>query len=336
MRILLAPFSVLFGAIVKIRNLAFDLHLLKEESLPVPVLSVGNLSVGGTGKTPLTMLLIEQLKARGLKVGLISRGYGGQYKDLAEVDLNETWKSFGDEPVMIKTRFPDVPIFLSPKRVKAAKALLEKNKVDLIIADDAFQHRYLKRNCDVVLIDSTQPEADYKMLPQGMLRENFAALNRANWIVITKTNLLSENEILGRLKFLNSNIKAERILSGDLVAQGVFTSDGHMLTRESLKELVLVSGIGRPQAFEKGVKDYLQSEIKKHFIFKDHFDYTDADLEKIFTGLQPDQKLITTEKDYVRLKGFSQYKNRFLVFRVNMELKGDADEFWTQIASLGL
>ena len=337
MKILLAPFSFLFGAIVLIRNWAFNCGLLKAQSLPVPVISVGNISVGGTGKTPFTMLLISYLKSRGLRPGLISRGYGGTYKGVVEVDTRKDWKQFGDEPVMIKTRFPEVPIFLAHRRVEAGLALLEKYKVDVMIADDAFQHRYLKRDMDIVLLDSTQPESDYHLLPRGLLRECFTALNRAQLIIITKANLLAETEMLGRLKFLDSKIKEpQKVLSGDLEPSGLMDGEGNSVAPEKVQRVYLLSGIGRPQAFETSVKNYLGRKIERHWEYSDHHQYTEDEISKVFSELPADQKLVTTEKDFVRLKDFSKFRSRFLIFKVDMEIRGDGNEFLAQITRLGL
>lgn len=324
----LRPFSSLFGLVQKVRNWAFERGHLKVDKFSTPVVSVGNLSVGGTGKTPFVLHLIDELSKSGFKVGLVSRGYGGTYKGVAEVDLDQSWKKFGDEPVMIKARFPEVPFYLCGERVRAVETLINNHKVDLILADDAFQHRYLSRDLDIVLLDATQPISEYKLLPQGRLREPFSSLDRAHWIVITKSNLLTEAELSLQADFLLKNIGSrEKVLWADFE---------YATNKEELgeKDLHLLSGIGRPLAFQAAVESVSGRAVKAHWQFKDHHEYSHDELKRVFQQVPEESKVITTEKDFVRLKSFSEYLDRIVVFKVDMKLRGSVDEFWTQMHSL--
>jgi tetraacyldisaccharide 4'-kinase len=335
MRRLLSPLSYVFGAGVFLRDQAFRGGLLKSEKISRPVISVGNLSVGGTGKTPFVLALIEQLQNQSYKAGVVSRGYGADYGALAEVPQNPVGMHFGDEPALMKLRYPRVPVFLSAQRSEAARALLESYEVDLLIADDAFQHRYLRRDLDIVLLDATQEPKDYRLLPWGLLREPFTALARADWVVVTKLNLLPEKDREERENFLRSRIPSSvKVLRADMESSGLYTAEGEKIEASSLKGLFLLSGIGRPEAFERSVERFAGRKVDEHWRFKDHHCFSREELREIFSRLPGGERLITTEKDFIRLRDFTEERERFLMLKVDMKLKGEVDEFWAQVLRL--
>jgi tetraacyldisaccharide 4'-kinase len=338
---LLAFPGALYSGLMRGRNFAYDHAILASHQVDVPVISIGNLTAGGTGKTPITSLLIEGLSAKGLKVGVISRGYGGKSKGCERVRDDgspETAKWFGDEPTWLAHRHSDVPVFVGRDKVAASQALLREYSVQLILADDAFQHRRLKRDFDIVLLDATQPEWHYRSLPQGRLREGFSSLARAHAVFVTKTNLAQPRA----LEFLRSQLSSQTHLEvfefESLIRKFTplhETADKNSDGEGSLigkKRLLLVSGIGRPETFStlvsRAFREWHQDiEIIEHVVFRDHHAYSDkdlVDLEKAAERISADA-ILMTEKDAVKLNHWQPSVPSYvsqLVSRPRLDLEG--------------
>lgn len=202
---------------------------------------------GGTGKTPVIAALIEWAIQSGYRPGVVSRGYGRQSYGVQAVHADdESAERFGDEPTMLKKQFVNVPIYVGADRVQAAMQLVSEHPVNLIFADDAFQHRKLKRDIDIVLIDATAPTSDYHPLPWGMARESFESLRRAQFVILTKVNLASSDN----LKFIENKLSA---VNGDFK-----TIRADYLVTSELNDLsaccFVVCGLGRPEAFWRAFK----------------------------------------------------------------------------------
>ena len=353
---LLSIFAVMYWTIIWIRNRAFDIGLLKSKSLNVPIISIGNITSGGTGKTPFTAYLIEQLSSRGLKVGLVSRGYGGTESGPALVrysgnananDKALVAKRFGDEPSWFAREYPDVPVVVGAKRPAAVEYLLtqcqKENKIDLVIADDAFQHRWLKRDFDIVILDATELRWRYLPIPLGRAREGFSALNRAQAVIITRVNLAREAE----LHWLRREVQSWNLISLEMSAEitsfylvSADLNQNRLSAREaksfSAEKVFLFSGIGRPEAFTRSVEMATGIKILEHLVFSDHHVYTQADL----TGVEEKALqlgatvIITTEKDAVKIADWSprvQCWMSHLETRVNA---GDTGAFYEAIHRL--
>ena len=194
MTILLSPLSLLFYIIVSLRNWLYDIGLLKSLSVEKPVLCVGNLTTGGTGKTPWVQFLCRYYEAQKKKVAIVSRGYGGDYEGLLEVKSDMDARVSGDEPLWLKNNTEAV-IYLSKDRKYAADQVIKKEKPDLIILDDGYQHRRLNRDFNLVIIDASASWDSYHMLPWGRMREPFSSLKRAHTDVINKCNYADEYAI---------------------------------------------------------------------------------------------------------------------------------------------
>jgi tetraacyldisaccharide 4'-kinase len=299
--------------------MAYDRGWLAGESVPAPVLSIGNITAGGTGKTPLTSFLVEQLSAQGLRVGVVSRGYGGSEKGPARVPSDGLAKSaerYGDEPAWLAARHTLVPVVIGADRVSAASFLLREKSVDLLLADDAFQHRRLHRGFDAVVIDATEPEWHYRALPLGRLREGFSALKRAQTVFLTKTNLVSVAQldwIRGRIHNLQSR-SSFRSFEFESRIMGVTSLSSPATAKWTLggaetrgRKVVLASGIGRPRTFQQLVERDLGIEVLDHLVFADHRRYTERDLEIIVRRAQAcgAEGVVVTEKDAVKLAGLA-------------------------------
>lgn len=312
------PLAGLYGSIMTSRNLAFDRGIFRAKEVACPVLSIGNITAGGTGKTPLTALLIEGFLKRGKSVGLVSRGYGGTEKGPIRVPTDGTEtsaKRFGDETTWFAHRFPQVPVVICGNRVAAAHQLLKEQRVDLILADDAFQHRWLKRDLDLVVLDPTEPAWHYRPLPLGREREGFDSLSRAQVIFITKTNLAEEARVNWLKKKIAGVVRVNRPLVFELESHitafaAVGNSTGSSVcTAQSLRgeRVLLVSGIGRPHTFSRLIRTSVHAEVLEHLVFADHHAYTPANLADIEARALKlgASAILVTEKDAIKMSAWN-------------------------------
>ncbi|XKM12578.1 tetraacyldisaccharide 4'-kinase [Orbaceae bacterium ac157xtp] len=287
--LLLIPFSILYGVIVFLRRLFYRIGLFKSWKSPIPVVIVGNLSVGGNGKTPLVIYLIEQLKAQGLKVGVVSRGYGGksnQYPII--VDDNSTADKVGDEPILIYQR-TGVALAVSPVRKDAIQSLLAKHDLDVIITDDGLQHYALRRDIEIVVIDGKRGFGNGWFLPAGPMREAKKRLNSVDFIVIngeTDKKLIQQPIYKMQLEPANAiNLKT-----------------GESKSVQSLSNVCAMAGIGDPERFFNTLTN-LNVNVIKHYPFADHQHFTKDLLNNL---AKTDQILLMTEKDAVKCKSFAE------------------------------
>lgn len=314
----------MYGMLMSLRNWAYDSGAIKVEKASVPVISVGNLTVGGTGKSPLIMKLVDWFRSQDLSVGVVSRGYKAAYQGSEEVELNrpDAAHFFGDEPVMIKSRFPGVPVVVGRKRVEACQKLLENHKVNFILADDAFQHRKLHRDFDIVVVDAYDDPDRFHVLPFGRGREplsqieraDIAVLNRAN--VAPKTNVAKWEDVFHRynVQYISSNTV--------------------LRYPENIKKVLLVSAIGRPQSFESLVK--VQGiEVAEHLIFRDHYSYQASDVAQMLLLMKKHnvQIILTTEKDDVKLNKFNNLAPFLQVARLQLDFAGADGKFYEKLKS---
>lgn len=314
----LRPLSWIYDKATWLRNRSFDQGVLPSVKVNVPVVSVGNLTAGGTGKTPVIEFLVRHCLTKGIRPGIVSRGYKGEFKGIHEVELL-SGAYYGDEPTMIKTHFPDVPFFVGGDRVQAAQGLLQKHSVDLLLADDAFQHRRLARDLDIVLVDATQDSSDYFVLPRGQARESLKGFGRADRIIVTKLNLPESrnvNEIKSWLRPWVTEKVWEEIVLTEMQLGSLCDLNGTPTSMNISSPIYLLSAIARPNAFQALVKKCLNVEIERHFIFSDHHNYQIDDLKPL---LNLDGIIITTEKDAVKLRRYEEIKSKVFVAPLTVE-----------------
>ncbi|MGE4132502.1 MAG: tetraacyldisaccharide 4'-kinase [Bdellovibrionales bacterium] len=330
----LFPFQLAYYSATSLRNWAYDVGLRKAKQVEAKVISIGNLTVGGTGKTPMTIFLIDELLKRGLSAGVVSRGYGRLEKGVLEVEISpRAVERFGDEPVLIKTAHPEIPIFVGEKRSKAAESLLAHKKVDVLIGDDAFQHRALHRDLNLLLIDATEPLQNYSLLPVGRAREaSRPAFSRCDFVVITKCNLVDE-ATLGKVKDWVEARTKKPIIQAEYILKNYRSTLGQK-TNELKDKVILVSGIAKPYAFEAMLKDKLK--IAKHNIYEDHHRYTDLDIEILLdsASTQGVRWIVTTAKDEVKLMHFPRLRERLWVADLSLNLKGELQELYESLDRL--
>ncbi len=275
--LLLRPLSLLFGAGVACRNAAYDSGLLKTRRLARPVVSIGNISVGGAGKTPFVIALGELLRRRGIAFDVLSRGYRRNSIEIAVVDPLGSPRQFGDEPLLIARKL-NVPVIVGMDRYRAGLLAEERFSTRLHLLDDGFQHRRLHRDLDIVLL----PEKDLRdsLLPAGRLREPLSSLRRAGSVV------LFESIELPRLDAQPQTLKARRAITMDWTAG----------------KAVAFCALARPQQFFDGLTS-LGQEMAGRLAFRDHHRYTQADLDRLLRLRQETggDSFITTEKDLINL-----------------------------------
>ena len=307
-RFLLFPFSILYGIIVFIRNKFYDLHLISSAQFEIPIIVVGNISMGGTGKSPHIEYLIRLLKID-FKIATLSRGYGRRTNGFILSDKQSTAKDIGDEPKQFKNKYDDVAVAVDAKRVNGINKLIEQVAgLQVVLLDDAFQHRAVKAGLSILLTDYNKMFFDDYILPMGTLRESRSGAKRADIIIVTKCPAPLSDKERNRLtekinaspfqKVYFSHIKYGEVtkLFGNKETEQINYLDGQY-------DVVLLTGIANTQPLE----DYLQSKTKAliNIKFPDHHQFTSKDLhhviEKFNTIASTKKIILTTEKDAMRL-----------------------------------
>lgn len=290
--------SLIYGTVIFIRNKLYDWGVYKSQKLDIPVICVGNITVGGTGKTPHIEYLIRTL-SKEYTVAVLSRGYGRKSKGFQYVETSDTIEKTGDEPLQIKRKFPEIIVAVSVDRVGGIKKLQQDYPtIDVVLLDDAFQHRKITASLNIILIDYNRPVWRDLLLPAGMLRDCRCSLKRADIFVITKCpDELTEKQKNNFIKHLEKYKKeiyfSRNVLGGELNVFGINKPF------ESSK-IFAFAGIAKPgQFFKQLEKRYKGAQIKT-MSYPDHYQFGLKDMETILTKMQT-SAVITTEKDSVRL-----------------------------------
>ena len=303
---LLLPFSWLYGLITDVRNYLYDKGLWKSKSFDIPIINVGNITVGGTGKSPQVEYLIRLLKDNH-KIVTLSRGYGRKTKGFRWASGTENAETIGDEPMQFYQKFgKEINVAVGEKRVEAIKQILsQKPDTQLIILDDAFQHRAVKPDLNILLMDYNRPIDEDFPFPAGRLRERRHGAKRADTLVISKCpdNLKMEEQtaLENRLKpYLKETTPV--LFTKILYGKPINCRSG-LINFEVLQKTLLVSGIAKPELFEA----YCQKNFNvfNHLIYKDHHQYNETDLMSIHIQKQQDMTdlcVLMTEKDMVKFK----------------------------------
>lgn len=313
----LKPFSWLYGLAVDVRNTLFDMGVLPSVSYDIPIICVGNITVGGTGKTPHVEYLIRLLSSN-YRVAVLSRGYRRRTKGYLLSTPASTMEEIGDEPWQIKQKFPDVYVAVDANRRRGIERLMSDEAtrdVEVILLDDAFQHRYVKPGHNILLVDYSRFITDDVLLPAGRLRERVSSTRRASTIIVTKCP--QHISAMGfRIMLTSLHLKPyQRIFFSSfaygtmyqLWGSGMYEPD---MLRKDNTHVLLLTGIGNPRQMEQDIRRFVQ--YISPLVFPDHHYYTEQDAEAINRALHDLPKphiVITTEKDAARLlhiKGLSQ------------------------------
>ena len=302
-RFLLFPFAMLYAIITSVRNFLFDVGMFKSTSFDKPIIAVGNLSVGGTGKTPQIEYLIRLLKLHQLAV--LSRGYGRKTKGFLLADASKTAIDLGDEPLQFYKKFKNIIVAVDEDRVHGIEQL---NTADVVLLDDAFQHRKVKAGFYIVLTKFSELFSNDFLLPTGNLRERRVGVKRANAVVITKCpNTITIEDQNDTEKLIRRYFNGPIFFSTIKYANVLLSVNAEEIKTSEIidYEVLLVTGIANPTP----MLDYLSALncTYTHVKFSDHHQFTEKEikgLQQQFSTLKAEKKIIlTTEKDFVRLSG---------------------------------
>ncbi len=307
LNLLLWPISLLYGLVMLIRNWLYDIRLIPSASFKVAVISVGNLSVGGTGKTPHTEYLVCLLKNK-RNIAVLSRGYKRKTKGYRLVEVDSTPLDAGDEPLQIKRKFPSIMVAVHEKRKKGIRRILQDNPdIDTIILDDAFQHRSVRPGLNLLLTEYYQPFFKNFPMPTGSLREFRTGARRADAVIVTKTPaIFSPLDRRLILKKIQPYHPKENVFFSCLSYQGFQSlwDHNHLPANTSFKSIIMLTGIANPSALEEQLK--LHCEELFSYCFRDHHHFRPKELKKIrdhyISMISRSKAIITTEKDAIRLQ----------------------------------
>ncbi|MBK9333975.1 MAG: tetraacyldisaccharide 4'-kinase [Ignavibacteria bacterium] len=328
-KVLLIPVSIIYSAVMSVRNFLYDKNILSICNAGAKVISIGNITTGGTGKTPFVIYIAKFILSRNKTVGIISRGYGRTEKEMVTVydgvNINEDINQTGDEPALIayelsKEFSGKFFIIVSADRCRASEFLMNEFKPDVILLDDAFQHRRIRRDLDIVLID----EKDYNenragylcTIPSGDLRERFSGIKRADVIVLNSKHSGKSYTYESSKYFLNAvkiKYKSEYLIDHKNTILYSNSVGG-------IRRAVIFSGIAKPDSFSKALKN-MNISVTSEMIFKDHHFYSEEDIDKLISLYQKDTVYITTEKDFIKIRKYKNFTDSFPVYYLNLEIE---------------
>ncbi|MEX1220594.1 MAG: tetraacyldisaccharide 4'-kinase [Idiomarina sp.] len=310
---LLVPLSVLFSVVTAARRLAFHWHLKRAYKAPVPVLVVGNISVGGTGKTPVVLALVEWLQQHGWKPGIVTRGYGGQGPFPLAVKATSTAAECGDEPLLLAQR-SGVPVIADPNRAQAAQQLLRDfPDVNVLISDDGLQHYALQRDIELIVVDGKRGVGNGWRLPCGPLREPLKRLTKADFVLLNGQPdgpQASAIEAFSKTHSISTEARSWHRVS-----------DGQKIDKPDGEPVTAVAAIGHPQRFFNTLLEQ-QIELAETASFADHHAFVPSD----FQSFNRQRPLLMTEKDAGKCRAFAQRHWYYLAINARLP-----DAFWQQL-----
>jgi len=338
-RLVLIPVAWIYGLVIWIRNILYDNGLIKATGFSIPTISVGNITVGGTGKTPHTECLVELLQ-KDHNVATLSRGYRRKTRDFLIASSDSTTREMGDEPVQLKNRFPNVTVAVDRSRVNGVKELMKVSPpVEIVVMDDAYQHRSILPGYSILLIDYNRPADQDHLLPAGMLREPFTNRNRANMILVTKTpekmKPIEMREYVNRLGLgIGQHLFFTTMRYGNLFP--VF-GDGEPKETIDIKDntsgVLIISGLAHPGNLAEYART-INANVEE-IRYGDHHRYTGKEVVRIrekmekLAGPEGRVLILTTEKDAAKLRELdlpSQIKDALYAVRIHVHLLNDDKE----------
>lgn len=349
-RAFLRLLSYIYAAAVRIRVFLYRHRVFRSKSLGCLVISVGNITVGGTGKTPVVEMIARQLVNGGRKVAILSRGYKSRQSSVSNVRKKEGFpkvvfdgesllldvEASGDEPYMLAKEVSQAVVLVDKDRVRAAKYAIEKFGIDTVILDDGYQYLKLNRQVNIVLIDCTNPFGRHRLLPRGILREPVQNLNRANIFFLTKTKGMDLYTLKKKLNIINPKAEIIETTHTPRYLNDVYTGTKRDLNWLVGKRISCVSGIASPDGFEKALNE-LGAVLASCHRFPDHHRYGEMEINEIIkiAQLQKAQALITTEKDAVRFPKINTPREFPLYYlRVEIEILKGAKDFYDKIGRM--
>ncbi len=330
MRLVLFPLALLMGAVTAARNWLFDIKVLKAVSVDCPVISIGNLTVGGNGKTPLTVMIACKLRELGYRPFIVTRGYGGSLRGPVQVVGNNSPSEVGDEPLLLLEK-TGCPVVISRARAAGVEYALAQNLGNVALLDDGFQHRWLRRDLDLLCVSSgsgaeLEKFVQGELLPMGRFRESRdRALSRAGAVVWVNRSSVSSDE--------QSVLRAEALLPAGLPSfqaglevDGIFSLESGAAA--NLSEVVAFSGIAQPEGFFRTLES-MAIRVAGRCAFPDHHVFSRADLEQV-RAVHPELPLVCTEKDATKLHSLDKAKIHVLRTHLNVQ---SSDSFFRMIVA---
>lgn len=308
-KLLLAPVAWFYRLAVTVRHRLFDWGFLKSERFDIPIICIGNITVGGTGKTPMAEMIIDYMSPR-YRIALLSRGYGRRTKGYYEVQTSSHYRDVGDEPLQIKLKFPDAVVVVGEKRADAIRRIrAEHPDVNLIVMDDGFQHRHVMPTVNIVMIDATRPIQHDRMLPWGTLRDLPEELHRAHYFVVTKCPekfAPIDRRILRKVLIQVAYQRVYFTRFESFMPQPLFPDAVGATSLAQGGEVIAMSGIGNPGPFFAALNE--RFKVVKELPLDDHHVYRVKDLKRLSALVEkhPQAAIIVTEKDAVKLTNRSK------------------------------
>ena len=335
----LLPLSWLYGIGVRFRNFLFDVGILKSQDYKVPIISVGNITVGGTGKTPHVEYLVKLLKDQ-FNVAVLSRGYKRKSRGYVLADKDTPMQQIGDEPYQMKQKFPGITVAVDKNRRRGIAQLTEDDKVDVILLDDAFQHRYVKPGVNILLVDYHRLIIYDKLLPAGRLREPLPGKNRADIVIVTKCPKElkpMEYRVITRAMnlFPYQTLYFSTLEYGELRPVFPHVRSNVTLSQLSNHNVLLLTGIASPRQLKEDLTPLAKSVTP--MTFADHHNFSHKDLNRLsatFEAMPSPKVIITTEKDATRLNATEELgdelRKAFYVIPVNIKFMLEQEDLFNQ------
>lgn len=313
---------------VGLKNFVYDSGLADSLKLHTPVISVGNLTMGGTGKTPVVNWILDHYRQSNTKVTVVGRNYKARRKGISRVDPGQPRAAyeFGDEPTLTAINHPEVSVYVGPSKYMTALEAERLSKPQVIVVDDGFQHRALHRDLDLVLIDATSTFQDYEIFPKGKSREPWGSLERANWVLLTKTNFVDELKIEEWYRMMPTGA---RVLELSYRLKSDFMSEAGM-------RAVGFAGLAKPISFQQSLQNDAMYDVVGFIPFPDHYRYTQADvdfIEKQRLDLGA-EVILTTEKDWVKVKDLGVNMDHYRALSLEVHAMGPEGEFHASLDRL--
>ncbi len=328
--LILSILAGLYSIAIALRHKLFDLGALKSVEYDIPIICIGNITVGGTGKTPMSEMIISYM-SRYRTVALLSRGYGRKTKGYLEVTEDSHYRDVGDEPLQIKLKFPDVVVVVCEKRNEGIDTIRQNHpEVDLIIMDDGFQHRSVEPKVNVIMVDATRPPHEDKMLPLGSLRDNMESLHRAHYYVVTKCpeNMTPLDRRILRKVLIRAAYQEVYFTRFETFKPVPIFSEGKDIVLRPNCEVIAMAGIGNPRPYVASLSN--NYSVVDTLIFDDHHVYKIKDIVKIKKYIEkyPDAVVVTTEKDAVKMiksrKIPIEIREKILYLPINISFADDS------------
>ncbi len=333
-------FSLFYGLVVKIILLGYQSGVFKRNVLPVPVVSVGNLTVGGSGKTPVCIFLAKQLLAQNVKPVILTRGYrSGGKKNIGDPSMRTTAMAVGfsqdsasltgmpvglhesDEVKLLKESLKDVPVVVNPNRYQGGLEAIEQYHPDVILLDDGFQHWKLKRDLDVLLIDCANPFGNEHVLPAGILREYISGIKRSGLIILTKTDFGNVSQLRADIERWYPGIPIAEAVHQPISLTELYTQQEHPLNK-IICPVVAFCGIGEPLSFKASLTT-VGADVKEFIPFMDHHEYDFNDMMTIKSVCDQlgVRTLVTTRKDAVKLNSYQDFWRGYTLYALNVQIE---------------